>query len=277
MVVSAIGFGLSPFLATSAFQAGVDPIAASFLRIAAVFVVLLPCAPQLRGWWRESVLVVAGGAVSMLGFAGYFVALDRAPVAAATVVYYTYPIMVLVLSAIVWRRPLRRGEVVIAAVILLGVILTVGPAAMTRSDAIALLPAVAGPVGWAIFLLVLSGPAAPIPTAPKILAGAAGGVAVLLPLTLARTGIHIAPATTDALVAIAVLTVCTLAIPAALVTWGAPGAGDRATGMIGSFEFVVALAVSWVVMGSDIGPLQLVGAGLVCVAVLAASRVATRV
>jgi len=273
---SAIGFGFSPFFATRAFSAGVDPIAASLLRILVLFIALAPLAPRLRGWRRESVAMFAGGAVSMLGFAGYFLALDRAPVAAATVVYYTYPVVVLVLSAVVWRRPMRPREIAIAVTILLGVALSVGPTGMTSTDALALLPAIAAPIGWAIFLLVLSCTAVTMPIAPKILAGAAGGVAVLLPLTLLRNGVHIAPATTDALVAVALLTVCTLAIPVVLVTWGAPGAGDRATGMIGSFEFVVALAVSWALMGGGLGTLQFVGATLVVGAVVTASRSAMR-
>ena len=95
---------------------------------------------------------------------------------------------------------------------------------------------------------------------------------MLFPLTLARTGLHIAPMTTDALLAVTFLTLCTLAIPAALVTWGAPLAGDRATGMIGSLEFVVALAASWTLMGVPLGTAQFVGAGLVCGGVAVASR-----
>ncbi|MFN3216608.1 MAG: DMT family transporter [Acidimicrobiales bacterium] len=272
MVASAIGFGFSPLLATRAFAAGIDPVAASFLRIAVLLVVLAPWAPRLRGWRRESAIVFGGGAVSMLGFAGYFLALDAAPVAAATVVYYTYPLVVLVLSAIVWKRPMRRCEVALAATILAGVVLCVGPTGVTGPVLVALLPAVAAPVGWALYLLVLSGPAAHMPTAPKILAGAAGGVTALLPFTLARTGGHIAPFTLEAVGAVGLLTLCTLAIPAVLVTWGAPGAGDRATAMIGSLEFVVALAVSWVLMGDSLGPTQLLGAGLVCAAVGIASR-----
>ncbi|MEL6893651.1 MAG: DMT family transporter [Actinomycetota bacterium] len=276
VTLSAVGFGFSPYLATRAFAAGVDPIAASFLRILALFVVLLPCAPRLIAWRRESMLVFGAGAASMLGFAGYFVALDRAPVAAATVVYYTYPVVVLAVSAIVWKRPVRAAEVALALAILIGVVLSVGPSGISVSVMVALAPAIAAPLGWALYLVVLAGPASAMPTAPKILAGAAGGVAVLLPLTLVRQGLAIAPATTDAVVAVAILTVCTLAIPAVLVTWGAPRAGDRATSMIGSFEFVVALSVSWVLMGDPVGVGQFVGGVIVCGAALVAARLSRR-
>lgn len=272
VAVSAVGFGFSPFFATRAFDAGVEPVAASLLRIALLALVLLPAAPRLRGWRRETAWSFVGGAASMLGFAGYFVALDRAPVAAATVVYYTYPLVVLALSAVVWKRGIRRREMLTASVIVAGVILSVGPGALDASTLLALLPAVAAPIGWGVFLMVLSGPAAAMPTAPKMLAGALGGVTVLTPLTLLTTGPRVMPMTASAAMSVGLLALCTLAIPALLITWGAPGAGDQATAMIGSMEFVVALAVSWTLMGAAATPTQALGAALVCVAAAAAAR-----
>jgi drug/metabolite transporter (DMT)-like permease len=199
-----------------------------------MMVVLLPFAPRLREWRREAILVAGGGAISMIGFAGYFVALDRAPVAAATVVYYTYPIVVLVLSAVIWRRRLQVWEVAVCAAVLLGVVLAVGPIGMSSALVVALAPAVAAPVGWAVYLLVLSGPAAAMPTLPKVFAGSCGGVAVLLPTAMWHTGGRLLPMHSDAIVSMGLLTLCTLAIPAVLVTWGAARAGERATAMIGS-------------------------------------------
>lgn len=272
MIASAIGFGFSPFFATHAFAAGVDPVAASFLRVALLSLLLLPAVGRLRGWRREAWWSFGGGAVSMLGFAGYYVALDRAPIAAVTVVYYTYPLMVLALSTVVWKRRTQRREVLAASAVVIGVLVCVGPAALDRSVMLALLPAFAAPVGWGAFLMVLSGPAAAMPTAPKMLAGSVGGVAALLPLTLATSGASLMPATTSAVTAVALLTLCTLAIPAVLVTWGAPGAGEQATAMIGSLEFVVALGVSWTLMGAAAGPLQAAGALLVCTAATAMIR-----
>lgn len=272
VAISAIGFGLSPYLATRAFDAGVSPESASFVRIALLMVVLSPFAPQMRGWRREAYIVAAGGAVSMLGFAGFFVALDRAPIAAATVVYYTYPVVVLVLSSLVWKRSLHLWEGQVCAAALFGVLLSVGPIGMSSETLIALAPAFAAPIGWAIYLLVLSGPAAAMPTLPKVFAGSCGGTVALLPLAIWRTGGQMMPLTSSAIIAVGLLTLFTLAIPALLVTWGAPHAGDRATAMIGSVEFVVALGVGWLLMGNDVGLAQLVGITLVVAAAIAAAR-----
>jgi len=271
VAVSAIGFGLTPFFATRTFDAGIDPGSASFVRVVLLLIVLLPVAPQLRGWRREALIVGAGGAVSMLGFAGFFIALAHAPVAPVTVVYYSYPIVVVVFSAALHHRRIHVWEVALAGVLLLGVIVAVGPIGLTGSMLIALAPACAAPVGWGIYLLVLSGPTAAMPTLPKMLAGSIGGVAALSPLVLWRTGTHVMPLNGAAIGAISVLTLCTLAIPAVLVTWGAPRAGDRTTAMVGSIEFGIAIGVGWLLMGARLEFGQLVGICLVLGAALAAA------
>ena len=271
--LAAIGFGLNPFFATRAFEQGVDPVAAASVRVLVVMVILAPWAPQLRGWRRETILVAGAGAISMLGFAGYFVALERAPVAAATVVYYTYPVVVLMLSALIWHRRLRSWEVAVCTLVVVGVVLAVGPIGVSSSLLIALAPAIAAPVGWAVYLLVLSGPSAKMPTLPKVFAGSCGGVIVLLPYALWSTGGRLLPMSSDAIVSMGLLTLCTLAIPAVLVTWGAARAGERATAMIGSFEFAVAVVAGWTLQGDQLSLVQICGVSLVLASALySASR-----
>ncbi len=272
VALSAVGFGLSPLFATRAFDAGVAPTSAAFVRVTAVMLVVSPFAPAAYRWGRQAVIVVAGGAISMLGFAGFFVALDRAPVAAATVVYYTYPVVVLVLSAIVWRRRMHRREVGLCLAVIVGVACAVGPISMSGALLVALLPAFAAPIGWGIHLLVLSGPAAAMPTLSKVFAGSCGGALVLLPIVLATSGWHITPVTSEALTSLALLTACTFAIPAVLVSWGAARSGERATAMIGSVEFAVAAAVGWAFLGDALTALQIAGIGLVLTAAFVAGR-----
>lgn len=270
--LAAVGFGLNPYFATKAFENGVDPVAAAFIRVVVMMVVLVPWAPRLRGWGREAILVAGAGAISMVGFAGYFTALERAPVAAATVVYYTYPVIVLMLSAVVWRRRLRSWEITVSALVLIGVALAVGPIGISSSLLIALAPAIAAPIGWAVYLLVLSGPAAKMPTMPKIFAGSCGGVVVLLPFALWNTRGHLLPMNSSAVASMGLLTLCTLAIPAVLITWGAARAGERATAMIGSFEFVVAVVAGWALQGDQLSLVQTCGVALVVASALYAAR-----
>ncbi len=264
--VAAVGFGLSPYFATKAFESGISPFAASFMRVAVLMLALSPWARHLRGWAREATAVAYGGAISAIGFVGFFVALDRAPIAAATVIYYTYPVVVIVLSSTLWRQKLWLWEAAVCSAVLGGVVLAVGPIEMSLDLLTALAPAFAAPIGWATYLLVLSGPAAAMPTLPKVFAGACGGVVALLPLTIWRTSVSLMPITADAVTSMGLLTLCTLAIPALLVTWGASRSGEKATAMIGSLEFVVAVGVGWLFMGNQLSSIQIVGVALVLAA-----------
>lgn len=272
VALSAIGFGLSPLLATRAFDSGVAPISAAFVRVSAVMLMMSPFARRAARWGRQAWIVGGGGAISMLGFAGFFIALDRAPVAAVTVVYYTYPVVVLVLSAIVWRRRMHVWEAATCAAVIVGVALAVGPISMSGVLIVALAPAFAAPIGWGMYLLILSGPAAAMPTLPKVFAGSCGGAAVLLPVVLVTSGWHIVPLTSGAITSLALLTACTFAIPAVLVSWGAARSGERATAMIGSAEFAVAVGIGWMFLGDDLSRLQLAGIALVLGAAIIAAR-----
>jgi len=263
-------------LATNAFDQGVSPISAAFVRVASMMLILSPGAHQLSGWWRETWIVVGGGALSMIGFAGYFVALDRAPVAAATVVYYTYPVVVLVLSAIVWRRRMLGWEAAVCATVLTGVALAVGPISVSGPLLVALAPAFAAPLGWGLYLLLLSGPAAAMPTLPKVLAGSFGGTAILMPIVLATRGWHVMPMTSGAITSVALLTACTFAVPAVLVSWGAARSGERATAMIGSAEFAIAVGIGWLFLGDALSAVQIAGIALVLAAAVVAGRRSAR-
>lgn len=275
--LAAVGFGLNPYFATKAFEQGIDPVAAASVRVLVMMVILAPWARHLRDWRRETILVAGGGAISMIGFAGYFIALERAPVAAATVVYYTYPIIVLILSSMIWQRRLRSWEITVCMLVIIGVALAVGPIGVSSALLIALAPAIAAPVGWAVYLLVLSGPAAKMPTLPKVLAGSCGGVVVLLPFALWNTSGRLLPMNVGAVTSMGLLTLCTLAIPAVLVTWGAARAGERATAMIGSFEFAVAIFAGWILQGDHLSLVQTSGVSLVLASALyAASHARTR-
>jgi probable blue pigment (indigoidine) exporter len=262
-------------MATRAFDHGVAPVAAAFVRVTAMMLILSPWAPRLASWGRHAWIVAGGGAISMLGFAGFFVALDRAPAAAATVVYYTYPVVVLLLSAIVWRRRLQLWEAVVSTAVVIGVALAVGPISVSGSLLVALAPACAAPIGWGLYLLVLSGPAAAMPTLPKVFAGSCGGAVALLPIVIATSGWPIVPVTSGAITSLTLLTACTFAIPAVLVSWGAARAGERTAATIGSAEFAVAVAAGCVFLGDQLTSWQGAGIALVLGAALIAGLLRT--
>lgn len=276
VVGSALGFGLNPFFASRAFAAGVTPEAASLLRTLLLFVVLVPFARRVRGWRREAVTAAAGGAASMAGFAAFYIALDRGPATTATVIYYSYPAVVLAFSALVLRHRVTRGDWALAAAIAAGVVLCIGAPSAAGTDVGSIVLALSAPLGWGVFLVLLAGPLAAMPTAPKMLSATVGGLCVLTPLTLASVGPALVPMTGDALGAVVVLSVCSLGVPALLVTWGAPLVGGRTTALVGGLEFVVALVAGWILLHQQMTLAAALGAALVLVAAMLAGASSSR-
>jgi len=104
---SAAGFGLGPDLATRAIQAGITAEVSGLIRVLVLFLALIPYRPEAvksRGMFR---LCLLGGAGTMLGYYTFLRAIAAGVGPAATIVYYTYPGLVLVLSAAVSTRRLR--------------------------------------------------------------------------------------------------------------------------------------------------------------------------
>jgi len=110
-----------------------------------------------------------------------------------------------------------------------------------------------------------------MPTLTNVFAGSCGGVAVLVPAALWTTRGRLLPMNSDAVASMGLLTLCTLAIPAVLVTWGTARAGERATAMIGSFEFAVAVGVGWMLQGDQLSWIQMFGVSLVLASALYAA------
>lgn len=274
VLLSAIGFGLSPFLASRAFSAGVEPTTASLARVGVLAVVTAPFAlGSVARWWRQGLLAAAGGAVSVLGFTAFLVALERSPMA-STVVYYTYPAVVVVFTAIIARRRPSNRDCVLVSLILVGVLVCIGPAGLGVGAVSTLAIAAAAPLGWAGFMLLLSGPLASMPTVPKLFAASCGGVLVLAPFAIA-SGVSSLTLESNAVSAVLVLAVCSNAIPAALITWSAPIVGARMTAMVGSVEFVVAIVAGWLFLHGNLGAMQLLGALIVLGAAAAAGVTAS--
>ena len=264
VALSAIGFGLGPHLARMTFAAGVDPAVAGFARMALLAVGLAPFAGRAAvRWGRESILAAAGGAGAAIGFTLFLVGVTIDPFV-ATVVYYTYPLVVIAGGWLSGDRP-ALPDFVRAAAIVIGVGMCVGPSAYSAGSMRAALFAAAAPLTWAVFLTMLSGRLATVPALPKLFSGAAGGAVALLPAALVAGAV---PSSEAAWHSIGLLALCSGAVPGILVTWGAPMVGAPSTAFIGSFEFLVALTVGWASQRTAVPPMQAIGAGIILAAAL---------
>ena len=99
-------------------------------------VLMLALVGAVAALWRLSLavpreeraaLLVAGCATSVLGSA-YLSSVAFVPVTVAVVVFYTFPVLIVLASPFVTGAPLTKGLLGIAGLALLGVVLVVGPA-----------------------------------------------------------------------------------------------------------------------------------------------------
>jgi drug/metabolite transporter (DMT)-like permease len=224
-----------------------------------------------RSMSRRTLASLAGAAISgvVLNLA-MFVAFGRITVALALLTFYTYPVMVAVVDAVVRREPPDRSTLAALGLGVAGAILVVagglGQSGEVRLDLLGLALAFIAACSQVVFIAV----------------SRTGYQAV--PTLQAMTSILLVDAVSFAAIAIAVGQVAQLGGPFAhpgvwglLVVAGVPGAGIASalfltgvrmiggtrTGILALFEPVVGVVLAAVLLAEAIGPLQVAGGVLV--------------
>jgi drug/metabolite transporter (DMT)-like permease len=125
-------YGMNTVFARLASFSGISGTSLVFYRV----ILMLALVGAAAALWRASLavppgervaLLVAGLATSVLGSA-YLSSVAFVPVTVAVVVFYTFPVLIVLASPLVTYAPLTPGLLGIAGLALLGVGLVVGPA-----------------------------------------------------------------------------------------------------------------------------------------------------
>ena len=298
VVVSAAGFGSGSLLAAPAYATGVDWLTLlgwRFLVGAALGWLWVALSPTRRAaarrMPRRQILVALGLGAMYTGNAGtYYAALETVPAALASVLVYTYPVIVAVLSLrFATRLPGRRPWFALVLAIV-GVVLTLGGIDASQSAPLPGLVMVMASAliysGWIILSARLSGERrdriatdTPAGTSGSGSGDSAVTTAIMMTATFlvfgsaaAVTGRPLDPRTvpTDAwplLVAIGFV-----ASFLAIVTFyaGARRIGAAQAALVATVEPVYIVVVAALLLDQLLTPPQLVGAALILVGVLIA-------
>jgi drug/metabolite transporter (DMT)-like permease len=129
-LASAAGYGLNAVTAQMAAQVGATGALLVFYRVFLMLAVVLAAVMILRQPLRvapgeRGALLVFGLTSSVIGTA-YLSSVAFLPVSVAVVVFYLFPVFIILAEPFVERRPLDRARAGIAFVALLGVALVVG-------------------------------------------------------------------------------------------------------------------------------------------------------
>jgi drug/metabolite transporter (DMT)-like permease len=267
VLLSAIAYGTLPVFARLAFGRGMTLaglLAWRFVLAVLGFTVAagglgprLPFAVRLRLW--------SAGLIFVLNSVAYFLALRRVPVSLLSLILYTYPVIVTLLSAAAGIEVFRLRNLIAALLALVGAALTATGSA--AADPLGLLLAFGSALLYSIYIVAGTRLARGVPTEAAAAHVAHVSLAVYLPWA-AFVG-ELAPPP-DAAAWGAVVAIGTFSTVVALRSFlaGLQRLGPSRAAVLSCFEIVVTLTLAATVLGEPITPRLALGATLIVGAVL---------
>lgn len=271
-VLSASAFGIMPVLTRTVYDDGVGVPGVLSVRFTLAAAVLLALGRLRREAWppRRDVrgLALLGG----LGYATqagcYFLALERISAGLTALLLYLFPVLVVVLQAVLLRTRPSPASTACVTVATAGSLLTLGP--VSGGQVVGVLLGLAAAVAYALYIVLSSrvaGGLGPFTSAGIVMAACAGvhdTVAVATGAALPQRAVAWA-----ALLAVAL--VCTVvAVSAFFAALERLGPSD--TSVVSTVEPLVSILAAAAVLGERLGPVQVAGGMLVLGAVVALAR-----
>jgi drug/metabolite transporter (DMT)-like permease len=264
ILVSTIAYGTMPILAKAAYRFGVETGPLLFWRflLASVLFALLTRGQALP--FRQRLLLWGLGVVFIGNALTYFKALETVPATTVSLVVYTYPVIVMLESALLGLEHLTvRG--------LLSAVLAFSGCALTAGAAIAGGPgiyyALACAVIYATYIVLSSRFAREVPAESAALHLAQAAAVGLGVLGAARGGLALPPSLVAWLLVLAIAILCTVVAMYAFLG-GLARVGPGRASVVSSLEVVVTLVLAFLFLGERLGPRQWVGAVLILGAVV---------
>lgn len=261
---SSLGYGGLAVLAKIALDRGVDvvPLLAWRFMVAAsiLWIVTLATGRRLPGR-RHARNIVLLGVLYSANSVAFMIGLDRIPAGLASLVFFTYPAVVVLLSRVFLAEPLTRRRVLSLLLATAGCSLIVGQG-IASVDLVGILWILLAVAMIACFILTSHRVMADVP--------AVGGTAILITTTaslmtatgLAQGGLGVPTDTTTILVLVA-LGVTATAIPVTLFLLGIQWIGPARASIFSTLEPLITVLLAAAVLGERLLPLQILGGLLI--------------
>jgi drug/metabolite transporter (DMT)-like permease len=266
VLLSTLAYGAMPIFGKVAYASGVTaaPLLAWRFVIATVVFALI-ATPKSKGLARRDRLRLWSiGIVFVVNALCYFKGLETVTASMASVLVYTYPVMVTVLSGLLgFDRFTLRG--------LLSALLAFGGCALTAGAVEG-----GGPGVWlvlvsaflySVYMLLGSRFAAHLPAEATASHTAQAAAAFCVPFAMAQGTVWLPPSPPAWAAVFAIAAVCTVVALRALLS-GMARIGAVRAAVLSSLEVVVTMTLAAVFLGERLGPRQLGGAALILGAVL---------
>jgi drug/metabolite transporter (DMT)-like permease len=282
-LASALSFGLSGALARGLLDTGWSPGTVTLIRIGLAAVLVAPFGlAALRGRWhllgRSAGTILGYGTFAVAGAQFcYFSAVQYMQVAPALLIEFTAPVAV-----VVWlwlRHGQRPGRVTVLGIVLavLGLVLVVGLVSGAQVSLAGVLWALGAMVGCSVYFLVSVDDGRGLPPLTLAAGGLVVGAALLGVLSavgLLPVAVADAPATYNGAeiawwIPLALLGLVTAAMAYTLGIAAIRRLGSRVASFVGLTEVLAALGWAWLLLAELPSTVQLLGALLIVVGVVA--------
>jgi len=264
ILVSTVAYGTMPILAKVAYRHGVLTGALLFWRFTLAALLFTLLNRRGRPPWRQRFVLWGLGAIFIGNALTYFKALETVPATTVALVLYTYPVVVMLESALLGLEDLTVRGLLAALLAFSGCALTAG-AALAGGPGVYYALAAAFVYATYIVLATRFARSVPAETAAlhlaQVAAVAMGGLAFV-------QGEMALPASAPAwLSVIAIAILCTVVAMYAFLA-GLARVGPGRAAVVSSLEVLVTLALAFVFLGERLGPRQWAGAALILGAVV---------
>ncbi len=275
--LAAATFGMSGAIVKPLLESGWSPVAAVSARAMVGGVLLLPSALlALRGRWSvvwEARWRLLG--MALVGVAGtqvlYFAAIQRIPVSVGILVEYLAPVLLVLVQWATTRRAPAAVVLVGSALAVSGLTLVVAPGASEHFDTVGLLLALIAMTGCAGYYVIAARPSRGLPA----MALASGGLLIggltlgaigasgLLPFAVSVADVSLFGGTAPWWLPLLLLGLFATAIGYASSLAATALLGSRLASFVGLLEVVAASLYAWLLLGEQLGVVQVLGGLLI--------------
>ncbi len=269
VLLSTFGFGTLAILTRYAYSAGLNVTTTLAIRFVLAALFAWPVLIARRQWhisWRRVVVLALIGCCYIINAATYFVALRYAPVSAVTVIFYTYPVIVMLLSIAFLNERLTLLRALAMGLALLGGVVMLGLHLSGLSAVGLILSGISGAF-YALYIVLNSRLTRDIPvgvTSTWVMSGMA--VAFLLfGLGSGRLDFSFRPS--GWLIMVGMVVFATV-LPVQLFLAGMYRIGPTFAAVFGTFEPIVTMALSVLLLGERIGVYRIVGGAFVLTSIV---------
>ena len=270
---SAVLFGLTPLFARALQADGMSDAAIALSRFVFTALCLWPFLPRAREKRGEALLLFGAGVAMGAGWIGWLEAIRSAPVAAAGVVYMSYPLFTVLFAWLVAGLPPGRRAVAAAALVLAAAALLLRPGALAPEAFAALLWSLPAPVTFGFIIVALTALTPRLRTLEKMACGLGGAALGLAPVAALGAGGALVPGSLEGWALLVALGVGTAFLPQLGYTLAAPRVGPARAAATGAVELPTMIAIGWLSFGETVGVREIAAAALVIAAIFLAPAV----